>query len=223
VIVPDHAPQTKLAAIERLGGQILKVPFEQWWEALTSGDMDDVEGRFVHPVDDELVMAGNGTIGLELVEDLPSPDAVLIPFGGGGLTVGIASVVRELAPEARVYAVEPETAAPLRASLEAGSPQEVEYRPSFVDGAGARTVLPAMWPRVREVVDGSFAVSSRDTAGAVRLLAERARVIAEGAGALAVAAALSGRAGGGALVCVVSGGNIDAAPLAAILSGEVPG
>jgi threonine dehydratase len=184
--------------------------------------MEGVEGRFVHPVADDDVMAGNGTIGLEIAEDLPNPDAVLIPFGGGGLTVGIASALRAFAPQARVYPVEPETAAPLAASLAAGSPQEVDYRASFVDGAGARTVLPEMWPLVREVVDGSLTVSLDEAAGAIRLLAERARVIAEGAGALGVAAALSGRAGDGRIVCVVSGGNIDFSTLVTILQGQTP-
>ena len=222
VVVPEHAPQTKLNAIERLGGTVVKVPFERWWQVLTESGMEGIEGRFVHPVADEMVMAGNGTIGLEIVDDLPNPDAVLIPFGGGGLSVGIASALRAFAPQTRVYAVEPDTAAALAASLAAGSPQEVEYAASFVDGAGARTVLPEMWPRVREVVDGSLTASLAETAAAIRLVAERARVIAEGAGALAVAAALSGRAGGGKIVCVVSGGNIDFSTLTTILAGETP-
>ena len=222
VIVPDHAPQTKLAAIDRLGGKVVKVSHDRWWQALMDGGMEGVEGRFVHPVDDELVMAGNGTIGLELAEDLAEPDAVLIPFGGGGLTVGIASALRELSPRTRVYAVEPDTAAPLAASLAAGEPREVEYRASFVDGAGARTVLPNMWPRVRELAEGSLTASLAETAGAIRLLLERARVVAEGAGALALAAALSGRAGGGKIVCIVSGGNIDFSKLETILAGDTP-
>jgi threonine dehydratase len=183
--------------------------------------MEGVEGVFVHPVADERVMAGNGTIGLEIVEDLPNPDAVLIPFGGGGLTTGIASALRAFAPNTKVYPVEPETGAPLAASLAAGEPQEIDYTPSFVDGAGARMVLPEMWPHVREV-DGSLTASLDETASAIRLLAERARVIAEGAGALGVAAALSGRAGSGRIVCVVSGGNIDFSTLATILSGATP-
>jgi threonine dehydratase len=222
VVVPDHAPQTKLAAIERLGGRTVKVPFEQWWEAIATSRAEGVEGLFVHPVESEAVMAGNGTIGLEILDDLPSPDAVLIPFGGGGLTVGIASAVKAFAPQTKIYPVEPETAAPLAASLAAGEPQEVEYRPSFVDGAGARTVLPKMWPLVREAVDGSLTVSLDETAAAVRMLAGRARVIAEGAGALGVAAALSGRAGSGKIVAVVSGGNIDFSTLTTILGGTTP-
>jgi threonine dehydratase len=222
VIVPDHAPQTKLDAIERLGGKIVKVSLDQWWDALTGYGMEGVDGVFIHPVADERVMAGNGTIGMEIVEDLPSPDAVLIPFGGGGLTTGIASALRTFAPQAKIYPVEPETGAPLAASLAAGEPREIEYQPSFVDGAGARMVLPEMWPRVREVVDGSLTASLDETAGAIRFLAERARVIAEGAGALGVAAALAGRAGTGRIVCVVSGGNIDFSTLATILSGQTP-
>ena len=222
VIVPDHAPQTKLDAIERLGGTYVKVTLDEWWDALTGYGMKGVDGVFVHPVADERVMAGNGTIGMEIVEDLARPDAVLIPFGGGGLTTGIGSALRAFAPNAKVYSVEPETGAPFAASLAAGEPQEIEYTPSFVDGAGARMVLPEMWPRVSRIVDGALTASLDEVAAAIRLLAERARVIAEGAGALGVAAALAGRAGTGKIVCVVSGGNIDFSTLSAILAGDTP-
>ncbi|HTS74011.1 MAG TPA: threonine/serine dehydratase [Gaiellaceae bacterium] len=222
VVVPDHAPETKLAAMQRLGARIDKVPYERWWEALETSSYPEASGVFVHPVQDERVMAGNGTIGLELLEDLPAPDAVLVPFGGGGLSVGIASAVKALRPETRIYAVEPEPGAPLTAAFSAGEPVPIEYTTSFVDGAGAPMVLPEMWPRAREALDGAFAVSLDETAAAVRLLAERAHVVAEGAGALALAAALAGGGGDGTLVCIVSGGNIDAAKLAAILEGQTP-
>jgi len=219
IVVPDHAPQTKLDAIERLGGRVIKVPYERWWQAIEESRFEGAEGLFVHPVQDELVMAGNGTIGLELLEDLPDVDTVLIPYGGGGLTTGIASAVKQLRPETKVFAVEPETAAAVGAALAAGEPTDVEYTPSFVDGAGARAVLPAMWPFVREVIDGAHVATLAETREAIRLIAERARVIAEGAGALAAAIALSGRAGGGKIACIVSGGNIDASTLAGILTG----
>jgi len=222
VVVPDHAPETKLDAMARLGARIDKVEYDRWWEALESSSYPETEGVFIHPVQDERVMAGNGTIGLELLEDLPAPDAVLVPFGGGGLSVGIASAVKALRPEARVYAVEPEPGAPLTAAFASGEPEPIDYRPSFVDGAGAPMVLPEMWPRAREALDGAFAVSLDETAAAVRLLAERARVVAEGAGALALAAALAGHGGDGRVVCIVSGGNIDAAKLATILAGQTP-
>jgi threonine dehydratase len=223
IVVPEHAPEAKLAAIARLGGRVLKVPYERWWRAIEESRSDDAEGYFVHPVQDPLVMAGNGTIGLELLEDLATFDAVLIPWGGGGLTTGIASALAQLAPEVRVYPVEPETGAPVAATLAAGGePQPVDYTPSFVDGAGSRGLLPQMWELARPLISGSHVVSLAEAAGAVRLLAERARVVAEGAGALPVAAALSGRAGSGRLVCIVSGGNIDASRLAAILSGRTP-
>jgi threonine dehydratase len=222
VVVPDHAPETKLAAIERFGGRVVKVPYERWWEAIATSTTDDATGRFVHPAEDDDVMAGNGTIGLELIEDLPGPDAVLVPFGGGGLSVGIASAVRALAPNVPVYAVEPEPAAALTASLAAGEPTEVAGTPSFVDGSGAPRLLPKMWPLAREALAGAFAVPVDDAAAAVRLLANRARVVAEGAGALALAAALAGRAGTGKVICIVSGGNIDEAKLRTILGGETP-
>jgi threonine dehydratase len=222
IVVPEHAPQTKLAAIERLGGTVVKVPFERWWQAIVDSRFEGADGLFVHPVLDDPVMAGNGTIGLELLEDLPDLDAVLVPFGGGGLSCGIASAVKALRPQAKVYAVEPETAAPLTAAFASGEPSEIDYRPSFVDGAGAKTLLPKMWGLAQEVLDGAFAVPLDDVAAAVRFLAERARVVAEGAGALSVAAALAGRAGSGKVVCIVSGGNIDADRLATILRGETP-
>jgi threonine dehydratase len=222
VVVPESAPETKLSAIERLGGRIVKVPYERWWQTMMESTFPELDGFFVHPVQDERVMAGNGTIGIELLEDLPEPDAVLVPFGGGGLSVGIASAVKALRPETRVYAVEPETGAPLTAALAAGKPQPIDFRASFVDGAGSPALLRAMWPLVGDLLDGAFAVSLDETAEAVRVLARRARVVAEGAGALALAAALAGRAEGDTVVCIVSGGNIDAQKLATILSGETP-
>lgn len=221
IAVPEHAPQAKLSAIERLGGKVLKVPYEEWWQAIVTSQVDGVDGLFVHPVQDEGVMAGNGTIGLEILDDLPNPDAVVIPYGGGGLTVGIASAIRAFRPETKIYTAEPETGAALAAALAAGEPTDVDYTPSFVDGSGSRRVLDSMWPRVEPLVDGAFSVPIADAAAAVRTLAERARVIAEGAGALATAAALAGRAGNGKVVCIVSGGNIDLGKLAGILEGGV--
>jgi threonine dehydratase len=222
IIAPDHAPQTKLDAVARLGGTVVTVPFERWWQSMEEGSYPGVEGLFVHPVLDEAVMAGNGTIGLDLVHDLEAIDTVLVPWGGGGLTTGIASALAALSPTTRVLACEPETGAPFAASLAAGEPVAVDYTASFVDGAGSKMLLPAMWERARPLVAGAVTLTLAETAAAVRLLAERARVIAEGAGALSVAAALSGRAGGGRIVCIVSGGNIDASRLVPILEGRTP-
>jgi threonine dehydratase len=222
IVVPERAPATKLAAVERLGGTVMRIPYEDWWRAIEESRVPGVDGLFVHPVVDERVMAGNGTIALEILEDLPDPDVVLVPYGGGGLVSGIASALRARRPETRVYAVEPETGAALNGALAAGAPTDIDFRRSFVDGAGSPHVLPEMFERVRALIDGAFTASLDETAAAVRLLAERARVVAEGAGALAPAAALAGRAGGGKVVCVVSGGNIDPSTLGAILAGEVP-
>ena len=222
IVVPEHAPQTKLDAIGRLGGTVVKVPYERWWEVILSGVYQEADGLFVHPVQDDEVMAGNGTIGLELAEDAPDADAVLVPWGGGGLFTGIASALAALRPETKVYAVQPESGAAVTAALAAGKPAEAQFAPSFVDGAGAKVVLPVMWEQARPLLAGAYDVSLEATAAAVRLLAERARVVAEGAGALALAAALSGRVPGRKLVCIVSGGNIDAARLAAILGGATP-
>jgi threonine dehydratase len=219
IAVPEHAPEAKLGAIDRLGGRVLKLPYDEWWNVIVTSHVDGVDGLFVHPVQDEGVMAGNGTIGLEILEDLPDPDAVVIPLGGGGLTVGIASAIKATRPHTKVYTAEPATGAAFAAAFGAGGPTDVEYEPSFVDGSGSRRVLDPMWPRLTELVDGAFAVPIDDAAAAVRVLAERARVIAEGAGALSTAVALSGRAGAGKIVCVVSGGNINLATLAEILGG----
>jgi threonine dehydratase len=218
IAVPEHAPEAKLAAIERLGGRVLKLPYSQWWQVIVDGRIDGVEGLFVHPVQDPGVMAGNGTIGLEILEDLPDPDAVVIPYGGGGLTAGIASAIRALRPDTKIITAEPEGGAALAAALTAGHPEDVDYQASFVDGSGSRRVLDSMWPLVSKLVDQALSVPVSEVAAAVRLLAERVRVIAEGAGALAPAAALSGRAGSGKVVCIVSGGNINLSKVAEILT-----
>jgi threonine dehydratase len=222
VIVPDHAPQTKLAAIERLGARIIPVPFAAWWQVLQERTYPGLDGLFIHPFSDPAVMAGNGTIGLEILEDLPDVATVLIPYGGGGLSCGIASAFRALKPETRLYACEVATAAPLAASLAAGAPQQVTYTPSFVDGIGSASLMPEMWSLASSLLAGALVSTLAEIAAAIRLLAERNRVIAEGAGAAPIAAALSGQAGSGPVVCVVSGGNIDAGKLVRILSGEMP-
>ncbi len=221
-VVPDQAPQTKLAAIERLGGTVVKVPFDEWWQVILTHRFDGLPGRMIHPVSNPDVMAGNGTIGLEILEDLPDVDAIVVPYGGGGLSCGIAAAAKAIKPDVLVYAAEVETAAPLTASLAAGRPVEVNYKPSFVDGCGSRSVLAEMWPLASTLLDGALVVTLDEVAQAIRLLAERNRVIAEGAGAVSVAAALAGKAGTGTVACIVSGGNIDAAKLAVILSGGVP-
>jgi threonine dehydratase len=223
VIVPDTAPETKLAAIRRFGATIVQRPWDEVWEIGLTRRFAPLDGwTFVHPFADVTMMAGNGTIGLEILEDLPDPDAVVIPFGGGGLTAGIATAIKAKRPQTRVYAVEPETAAPLAASFSNGAPAEVRRVPSFVDGIGASSVFPEIWTIVRSLVEGSLVVSLPKVAAAIRLLVERNRVVAEGAGGASVAAALAAKAGNGRVVCVVSGGNIDTAVLGRILRGEVP-
>jgi len=217
ILVPDTAPEAKLAAITRLGGTIRKLPYDEWWRTIVAGRAEGIDGLFVHPAQDPAVIAGNGTIGLEILEDLPDPDAVVIPYGGGGLTCGVASAIKALRPATQVITVEPDGGAAMAAAMRAGTPADVEFRPSFVDGAGSRRVLDSMWPLVSPLVDQALAVGVGEAAAAVRVLAQRVRVIAEGAGALAPAAALSGRAGPGKVVCIVSGGNINLGKLAQIL------
>ena len=222
VVVPDTAPEAKLSAIERLGATIVPVPFMTWQEVFATRRYEGVDGLMIHPFSDPHVMAGNATIGLEIVEDLPEVDAVLVPYGGGGLSCAIAAAVKRLRPQAKVFAVEVETGAPLAPSLEAGHPVEIDYQRSFVDGIGGSRVFPEMFDLATRLLDGSLVSSVAEIAEAVRLLAVRNRVVAEGAGASGVAAALAGKAGTGRVVCVISGGNIDAAKLATILGGGIP-
>jgi threonine dehydratase len=221
VIAPETAPETKINAIERLGGRVIKVSFADWWRAFEERSYPGVDGTFIHAFDDPDVMAGNGTIALEVLEDLPDVDAIVIPWGGGGLTCGIASAMRELRPQCRIFAAEVETAAPLAASLAAGTPTEVAYQPSWVDGIGAKAVFPLMFERARQLIDGSLVADLNSVAEALRLLITHNHIVAEGAGACPVACALSGQAGTGKIVCIVSGGNIDAAKLARLLNHEL--
>ena len=222
VIAPVTAPAAKTRGIEELGGRVIRVPFERWWQCFEERAYPGIEATFIHAFDDQDVMAGNGSIGLELLEQLPDLDAVVIPWGGGGLSCGIASLLRARKPSCRVFAAEVATAAPLKAALRAGAPCNVDYRPSFVDGIGSRTVFPAMFERARGLIDDALVASLQQVADAVRLLAQRARVVAEGAGACPVACAVAGGAGPGKVVCIVSGGNIDPAKLSVLLGGATP-
>jgi threonine dehydratase len=216
VIVPADAPRAKLDRVEALGAELVPVTHEEWWQAMVDRGREGVDGFFVAPAAEDAVMAGNGTIGLEIAEDAPEFDSVVIPWGGGGLTTGIASAIKALRPGVRVVTAEPESGAPLAAAFAAGEPREIEFEASWVDGAGGRALLPGMWERARELVDEAVAVPLAEVEAAVRLLASRAHVVAEGAGALALAAALRRE---DRCVCIVSGGNIDAAVLARILAG----
>jgi len=219
MVVPDSAPAAKLELVRSLGARVIRVPFAEWWHTMEEGGHPDLPGAFLHPCASRPMMAGDGTIGLELLEDIPELAAVVVPFGGGGLASGIACAVKALRPQIRVYAAEVEGAAPLAAALAARRPVEIVRRPSFVDGIGSGTVLPAMWPLVSSVLDGSIVVSLEQVESAMRLLATRIRVVAEGAGAAALAAALTGQTGEGAVAAVISGGNIDPAAFARILAG----
>jgi len=233
VVVPDSAPRAKLDAIERLGARLFPEPYERWWRVLVERRYDALEGHFVHPVSDAAVIAGNATIGLEILEDLPGVASVLVPYGGGGLSCGIAAALRAAGSSARVFACEVETAAPLAASLAAEAPSAIEHRISFVDGIGGRAVLEEMWPLASSLLAGTCVVTLDEICESIRTLVSRARVVAEGAGAASLAAALAGRQAKGVrgagvplpegpIVCVVSGGNLDPAKLATVLEGRVP-
>jgi threonine dehydratase len=221
VIAPVTAPEAKTSAIERLGGRVIKVSFDEWWMAFEQRSHPGVYGTFIHSFDDPHVMAGNGTIALEILEDLPDTDAVVVPWGGGGLTCGIASAMRELRPACKIFTAEVATAAPLAASLAAGTPVEIDYQPSWVDGIGAKAVFPQMFEQARQLINGSLVADLDSVARALRLLITHNHVVAEGAGACPVACALSGQAGTGKIVCIVSGGNIDFSKLSRILNDEI--
>jgi threonine dehydratase len=210
VVVIETAPASKIERMKALGAKLVPVRYEVAWKALDERSYPGVEGTFVHPFDDHNFIAGHGTMGLEILEDAPDTAAIIAGIGGGGLVVGVASAVKALKPEIKVFGVEPETAAPAALSFKMGSPQVfTEWQSSFVDGAGGQSLFPRMWQRMKPLVDGYFVVSLDETKKAMRLMAEKARVISEGAGALPLAAALTGKAGQGPIVAIVSGGNID--------------
>lgn len=222
-IVPNTAAETKLAGIRRYGADIIQVPFEEVWKVATDHFYPPLKDRvFVHPFSNPQVIAGNGTIGLEILEDLPNVDSVIVPFGGGGLFAGIAIAMKSRKPHVNMYGCEPDTACAFAASLAAGSPKHVTRTPSFLEGTGESDVLPEIWDLVKPLAAGSLVVSLREVASAVRILFERHRVVAEGSGASSLAAALTGKAGKGPVVCVMSGGNIDPSTLKNILDGGVP-
>ena len=222
VVSPETAPETKIAAIERLGARVIKAPFDDWWTTFERRAYPGVDATFIHAFDDVDVMAGNGTLALEILEDLPGVQAIVVPWGGGGLACGIAAGMRAQQSQCRIYTAEVESGAPFAAALAAGAPQRIDYRASWVDGIASRNVFPSMFERARSVIDGALVATLPEVAAALKLMAERNRIIAEGAGACAPACALAGRAGAGAVVCIVSGGNIDFTKLAAVLAGAAP-
>lgn len=220
VVLPRDAAATKVAALERMGARMRFVSHDEWWQVLLNRGHPDIAGRFIHPAADPDVIAGDATVGLEILADLPDVDTVVVPYGGGGLSCGIAAALRGLGSQARVLAAESGHCAPLSASLAAGRPVEVPVNPSFVTGLGAGRVLEEMWPVVRQLLAGAVVADEVETSAAIRLLYERNRMVAEGAGAVSVACALAGRAGTGRIVCVISGGNLDADRFARIITGQ---
>ena len=210
VVVVETAPKSKLERMKALGAKLIPVPYEVAWRALEERSFPGADGTFIHPFDDHNFITGHATMGIEILEDAPDTAAVIAGIGGGGLITGVGSAIKALKPDTKVFGVEPETAAPAALSFEVGSPQVFKnWKASFVDGAGGQSMFPRMWERMRPVVDGCLVVSLEETKGAMRLMAEKARIISEGAGALPLAAALSGKAGKGPIVAIVSGGNID--------------
>jgi len=222
IVMPEGAAQTKENALIELGARVIRKPFDEWWAVLTGHRCEGENGVFIHPVAEQAVLAGNATIGAEILEDLPDCDSVLVPFGGGGLISGIGSVMRRLRPAVRMIVVESEAAQPAAAALKNAGPARVPHRQSFVDGMGSSAVLDEMWPLLKQVANQAACVSFDQIMDAIRLLASRHHVIAEAAGAASLAAAMAGEAGKGNIVCIISGGNMDAAKLGAILNGQSP-
>jgi threonine dehydratase len=222
VYMPDTAPQAKIDNVKRYGGEVRILPVMEWADVFRDRRNPGADGVYIHPYSDPLVMAGNAVIGLELIEDLPDVDAVVVPWGGGGLCCGIASAVKALRPECKVYACEVDTGAPLAAGFAAGELVDVPFTPSFVDGISSPFVNEEMWALAQELVDGSLVVSRAQIAAALKLIVERNRVVPEGAGATAVATAMAGMAGTGKVACIVSGGNVDVRTLITVLEGGVP-
>jgi len=219
VVVIETAPVSKIERMKALGARLVPVPYAAAWKALEERAYPGIEGTFVHPFDDHNFIAGHGTMGLEILEDAPDTAAVICGIGGGGLLVGVGSAIKALKPEVQIWGAEPETAAPLALSLAAGSPQALkDWKASFVDGAGGQSVFPRMWQRMRPLVEGSIVVTLDEVKHAMRLMAEKARIIVEGAGALPLAAALTGKAGPGPIVAIVSGGNIDLGKFAELIA-----
>jgi len=219
VVVVETAPKSKLERMRALGAKLIPVSYDAAWKALDERSFPGADGTFIHPFDDDNFIAGHGTMGLEILEDLPYVAVVIASIGGGGLITGVGSAIKALKPGIKVFGVEPETAAPASLSFEKGSPQVfTNWKASFVDGAGGQSMFPRMWERMQPVVDGSLVVSLEDTKKAMRLMAEKARIISEGAGALPVAAALTGKAGAGPIVAIVSGGNIDLSKFCELIS-----
>lgn len=218
----EGAPRTKIDGVRRLGGQVRFVSMETWWQYIIGAARPDGPELLINPVTDQAVLSGNGTIGMEIVEDLPDVDVLFTPYGGGSLTSGVASAVKALQPRARVFAAEDENAAPVTAALAAGRIVDIETRPSFIKSIGGPSLVPQIWPLARELIDGAVAVSLEQVTEAMRLLFAKAKVVAEGAGAASLAAALASEQAQGNVVCIVSGGNIDAASYAQVLAGGIP-
>ncbi len=219
VVVVETAPKSKLERMKALGAKLIPVSYDVAWKALEERSFSGADGTFIHPFDDDDFIAGHGTMGLEILEDAPDTAAVIASIGGGGLITGVGSAIKALKPQVKIFGVEPETAAPAALSFEKGSPQAfTNWKASFVDGAGGQSMFPRMWERMKPVVDGYFVITLQETKNAMRLMAEKTRVISEGAGALPLAAALTGRAGTGPIVAIVSGGNIDLTKFCELIS-----
>ena len=216
------APQTKIDGVRELGGEVRFVTQETWWDYITDAARPDAPELLINPVTDQAVLAGNGSIGMEIIEDLPDVDVVLTPYGGGSMTTGVASAVKAISDRCRVFAVEDDSAAPVSAALAAGRIVTIETRPSFIKSIGAPSLVPQLWPVARDLIDGAIAVSPADVTDAMRLLFRKAKIVAEGAGAASLAAAIARPDLKGNIVCVISGGNIDAAAYSVVLGGGIP-
>lgn len=217
-LMPDNAPKTKVEAVKRYGGTPVLVPTADVFRFLKEHQWEKEPFAFIHPWTCRDVMIGHGTMGLEIIADLPDVDSVYLPVGGGGLMGGVGSVIKALNPSVRLVAVEPEGCPALHESLRLGKPTSVECN-TICDGVAVPYITDEVFPLLRDLVDEVILVSEDAVRATIRRLALGNRMIVEGAGALSVAAALdTPEAKRGKTVCVVTGGSIDTAKLAELLN-----
>ncbi|MEF9970755.1 MAG: threonine ammonia-lyase [Oscillospiraceae bacterium] len=221
ICLPDSAPISKVEATKSYGAEVVLVAgvYDDAYEK--ARELEKIEKRvFIHPFDDEDVIAGQGTIGLELLEQLPDMDAVIVPVGGGGLISGIAFTVKQINPKCKVYGVQVAGAPSMAHSIQQGEILELAGVSTFADGIAVKRPGELSFDLVRQYVDEIVTVTDDEAATAVLALIEQQKLIAEGAGAVAVAAAMFGKVDlrGKKTVCIVSGGNIDVTILSRVIS-----
>jgi threonine dehydratase len=216
--VPDSLHGSKRAAIEAYGVELAYLPMTDLMKYMFEERWRQEPFAYLNPWGDPLMIAGHGTIGLEIHDDLPDLASVFVPVGGGALIAGVASVLKSLKPSVRVYAVQAKVNSALAAAFEARGPKWIEWQDTIVEGASTPVITDEMYPMLRRLVDELVLVSEEEVMGAMRHLAWQSKLVTEGAGAAALAAALATpREERGPSVCIVSGGSVDHALFARVI------